>query len=311
MYITYNVSQKSLNALSNRRFFERFLGKGGDFTLFITGKKPRPDTEPMHSGGNRNEFPITTGYDSAEYDDLIDSHITKYDENILLCQSFHNGCFSGCFASSERYSPRPSVCAGICDYDSFLQAIDSTKKWAKQIYSFAFYESGKIGCFVMKNYGTDQKIVTNVNDLDELLEDGYKITACAAWDSTFYIVMTKGTKEYRFKRQVYFTRTSWDMADIEMVDWYEEGYTITDICYSTGRGKYFVVLTKTSQKQKCMWFEMSETTTRDEWIDAQNEKGYCPTIIFNDVTDDQTLVVMTKDKNISGCSCRFNQKVTD
>ena len=65
----------------------------------MTGKKPRPWTEPMYSGGNRKDFPITIGFDSAEYGDLIGSHITEYDENILICQSFINGYFIGCFAT--------------------------------------------------------------------------------------------------------------------------------------------------------------------------------------------------------------------
>ena len=77
----------NLNALSNG-FFLYFLGEGGDLTLFMTGRKLRPGTEPMYSGGNRDDFPITIGYDSVKYKDFVSSHLFN-SENILVCQSLH------------------------------------------------------------------------------------------------------------------------------------------------------------------------------------------------------------------------------
>ena len=295
-------------------FFERFLGEGGDLTLFMTGRKPRPHTEPMYSGGNRDDFPITLGYDSVVYKDLIGSHIQN-SENIVICQSFYNGYLSGCFAPSERYSPRPSVSWRILyEYDSFLQEIEKTWKLrngeSKQIYSLAFDEIA-FGAFFMKNYGTDQTIVTNVLDIEKVYEEGFRLTACAARGSTFSIVMTKDTDEYHGKNQKWFTRTSWEEVGIKLEKQYKKGRAVTGICYSTGQGRYFVVLTETPQKQKYKWFDHSDTTIRDDWMDAQHKEGYHPTIIFKDPTDEKILVVMTMDENRSGYSCRFDYKVAD
>ena len=282
--------------------------------MFMTGRKPRPDTEPMYSGGNRDDFPITTGYDSVVYKDLIGSHIQN-SENIVIYQSFHNGYLSGCFAPSERYSPRPRVSWEILyDYDSFLKMVE--KNWklrngkSKQIYSLAFDEIA-FGAFLMANYGTDQTIVTNILDIEKVYEEGFRLSACAARGSTFSVVMTKGTDEYHDKTQIWFTRTSWEEVAFKLEKQYKKGKTVTGICYSKNQGRYFVVLTETPQKQKYHWFDRRDTTTRDAWMDAQHKKGYHPTIIFKDPTHDNTLVVMTKDENRSGYLCRFDHRVAD
>lgn len=278
----------------------------------MTGRKPRPDTEPMCSGGNRDDFPITTGYDSVVYKDLIGSHVQN-SENIVISQSFHNGYLSGCFAPSERYSPRPSVSYAILyDYDSFLEKVE--KNWklrtSKRIYSLAFDEIA-FGAFFMSNYGTDQKIVTHILDIAKVYQEGFRLTACAARGSTFSIVMTKGTDEYHDKNQKWFTRTSWEEVEIKLEKQYEKGKALTGICYSTGQRRYFVVLTETPQRQQYKWFDHSDTTIRDDWMDAQHKEGYHPTIIFKDPTDETILVVMTMDENRSGYSCRFSHKVAD
>jgi len=268
----------------------------------------------MYSGGNRNDFPITTGFDSVVYKDLIDSHI-RNSENIVICQSFHNGYLSACFAPSERYNPRPRVFGVILyDYDAFLDKVG--KNWqlrngkSKQIYSLAFDEIA-FGAFFMANYGTTQTIVTNLCDIEKKWEDCFQITACAAWGSTFTIVMTKETEEYQDKTQIWFTRTSWEDVDTKIEKKYKEGKAVTGICYSTGLGRYFVVMTETLQEQEFMWFRKSDTAARDEWMDAQHKEGFHPTIIFKDVSDDQTLIMMTKDENRSGYACRFDCKVAD
>jgi len=276
----------------------------------MTGKKPRPDTEPMYSGGNRNNFPITTGYDSVEYKDLIGSHIQN-SENIVICQSFHNGYFGGCFAPSETYRPRPGVSWAILyDYDTFLEEVDRNWKLSKQIYTIAFDEIA-FGVFFMKNYGTAQTIVTNLCDMEKKWKDGFKITACATRGSTVSIVMTRETEEYHGKTQIWFTRTSWQDVENRIEKKYKEGKAVTGICYSTGQRRYFVVMTETQKKQKYAWFERSEAKNRYDWMDAQHKEGFHPTIIFKDVTDNQTLVVMTKDENRSVYSSRFDYKVAD
>ena len=293
-------------------FFGRFSGEGGDLTLFMTGRKPRPDTEPMYSGGNRDDFPITTGYDSVVYTDLIGSHI-RNSENIVICQSFYNGYLSGCFAPSERYRPRPSVSWAILyEYDSFLEKVKENWKLrkSKQVYSLAFDEI-VFGAFFMKNYGSDQTIVTNILDIEKAYEEGFRLTACAARGSTFSFVMTKDTDEFHDKNQKWFTRTSWEDVAFKLDKQYKKGKALTGICYSSGQERYFVVLTETPQKQKYKWFDHSDTTTRDDWMGAQHERGYHPTIIFKDPADGTILVVMTMDENRSGYSCRFDYKVAD
>ena len=41
----------------------------------MTGQKLRPRTEPMYSGGNRQDFPVTNGYTTVDYTDFISSHV--------------------------------------------------------------------------------------------------------------------------------------------------------------------------------------------------------------------------------------------
>lgn len=67
------------------------------------------------------------------------------------------------------------------------------------------------------------------------------ITVCAARDSTFYIIMMKDTKEYHGKVQRRFTCNAWKGVNDEIQEGYRDGYTIIDICYSTGR-KQFTLL---------------------------------------------------------------------
>ena len=296
--------------LTSKLSFQYFLGEGGDLTLFMTGKKPRPSTEPMYSGGNIDDFPITTGYDSVEYTEFISSHLFN-SENILVCQNFHDGYFSGCFAPSKRYSPRPILSWGIEEnYDAFLKFVKEKWKWkngkSQNIYSLACDENLGFGVFFMENYGTGQWIITDLTDIKRKWDNGFKITACAARSSTFYIIMTKDTNEYK-RRQKWFTSDSWDEAESEIKKEYKEGKAITRICYSTGLGQYFVVMTETPQGQTYEWCD--NYTARKKWLNEKYNEGFHPTIIFKDPTDNQILCVMTKDKNRSGYIDRVNYKV--
>ena len=294
------------------RFSNTFLGEGGDLTLFMTGKKERPSTEPLYSGGNRKDFPITTGFDSVEYTDLIGSYI-KNSENILICQSLHDGRFSGCFAPSERYIPRPSVSWAIHENcNTFIELVK--EKWngkdgkPQNIYSLACDRNLHFGVFFMENYGTAQTIVTNTSDIKNKPKDGFKITACAAQGSTFYIIMTKGTKEYKGKPQAWFTCDSWGEAKNKIQKNSDNGKVITGICFSTGLGKYFAVMTKMPQGQ--IYKKFHHVASRTKWAREQHEEGFHPTIIFKDPTVKKTLVVMTKDENRSRSTCKYNVKLT-
>ena len=164
----------------------------------MTGKKPRPSTEPMYSGGNIRDFPISSGYhESVGYTEFISSYV-KNSKNILICQSVCNGTFSGTFAPSKRYSPVPSTSWGFRDnYDSFLEFVK--KKWKRRngksqnIYSLACDENLGFGVFFIENYGTSQTIVKDTSHVQKKWNEGFKITACDAQGSKFYVIMTKDT----------------------------------------------------------------------------------------------------------------------
>ena len=158
----------------------------------------------------------------------------------------------------------------------------------------------------MENYGTGQLIVKNLDDIEENWEEGYMITACAARGSAFYVVMTQDTNEYEGD-QTYFTCNSWGKVDNKIDKEYNEGNVITGICYSTGLGKYFVVMTETPQCQRYNWSD--NTTARNNWMDKKCKKGFHPTIIFKDPTDKKILVVVTEDENRSGYVNRINYKM--
>lgn len=276
----------------------------------MTGKKSRPGTEPIYSGGNRKDFPITTGYDSVKYVDFIRSHLFN-SENVLICQNFHDGYFSGCFGPSKRYSPMPNLSWGIRkNYDTFIKFVNEKWEWKNgrslNIYSLACDENLGFGVFFMENYGTGQSIVTNLLDIRKKWEDGFMITACAARGSTFYIIMTKDPNEYKGE-QTCFTRISRQEAKNEIQKNYKEGRVITGICYSTGLGQYFVVMTATPQGQTYGWF--NNRTARCNWVQEKYKEGFHPTIIFEDPTDNSILMVMTKDENRSSYICKINFKV--
>ncbi|KAJ7389074.1 hypothetical protein OS493_033936 [Desmophyllum pertusum] len=251
-------------------------GEGGDLTLFMTGKKPRPSTEPMYSGGRLRDFPITSGYDSVDYTGFISSHI-RNSQKILISQSMCYGTFGGCFAPSKRYSPRPAL------------------TWV-----------------IRKNYDTFLELVRETVDIDQWKKkynDGFKITACAARGSTFYVIMTKDTEEYKGKAQSWFTRSTWAEAINEIGEKYKEGKVITGLCYSSGLGMYGVVMTGKPEGQ--CYHRSDDAIARSKWMDEKFKEGYHPTIIFKDPTNRKILVVMTEDQNRSGLgyNCTFSQKI--
>ena len=280
--------------------------------MFMTGKKLRPRTEPLYNGGNRNEFPISTGYDSAEYHDFINSHLFSSND-ILISQSFNNGRLSCIFATIKHYLPRPTFsCAILNHYDSFLELVkrnwkqkDSNGK-SKQVYSLACDENLGFAVFFLTDYGTDQTIVTNTLDVQKNMKLGYKITACTARGPVFYIIMTKGTKQYNGKQE-WFTSDSWDEAKREIKEYHDKGRIITGICYSTGQRKYLVVVTEISNQQNYRKFRLESDLNK--WVEEQNTVGFHPTIIFKDPTDKKTLAVLIKDGTKILYTCKYDLKV--
>ena len=118
----------------------------------------------------------------------------------------------------------------------------------------------------MENYGTDQEIATNANDIERFRADGFMITACAAQGSDFYIVMTKGTVEYKGKCQKYFTRETWRDVDNKIEKGFKKGRIVTDICYLTELEQYFVVMTEMSHGQCLFWQPNSTKEASQEKI---------------------------------------------
>ena len=159
----------------------------------MTGKKERPVTEPIYSGGNLNDFPISSGYDVINYTEFISSYMFN-SERIVTSQSMNNGYFSACFATTILYKPRPSATWWICrDYDSFLTFVKEQWENSIRIYSLACDERFGFGVFLMENFGANQAIITNTSDIQKFWKDGFRISTCTARGSTFYIIMTKGT----------------------------------------------------------------------------------------------------------------------
>ena len=273
----------------------------------MTGNKLRPRTEPMYSGGNRQDFPITSRYATVSYTDFISSHVFN-SQNILISQSMNNGFFSGIFASSKLYNPRPATSWGIRrNYDEFSEFAKKEYEWVKpnginarrRIYSLACDEKFGFGVFFMEGYGTKQVIRGSTDSIQNELDDGLRITSCAALDSKFYIVMTKDTKEYHGKKQIWFTRRTWKKVNDEVQEGYQDGKAITGICYSSGLKLYFVVMTASMGAQCFSWFDTTEQKAMNDWEFEKFKQGFHPTIIFKDPTDNNILIVMTKDENIS------------
>jgi len=266
----------------------------------MTGKKPRPRTEPMYSGGNIDDFPLSNG---IEYIHFIAS--VQNSENFVINQSFHDGHFSGIFAPSKRYSPRPAVSwTRRHNYHSFLELVKENWKVkngkSKHIFSLACDENLGFGVFSMENYGI--ALVTITTDAQNKFREGFHITACAARGSTFYVVMTKGTEEYKWQAQerfFNFTTSTWDRAKGEIMEKYREGKVITGICYSTRLRQYFVVMTTIPERKTWKWFDGIEAARK--WMDSLWE--YHPTVTFKDPIDRKTIVVMTTDENISSARC--------
>ena len=164
----------------------------------------------------------------------------------------------------------------------------------------------------MKNFGTNQAIITNTSDIQRFWKDCFRITACAARGSTLYLIMTKSTKEYGEKSQEWITGNTWLEVDTEIRKSYQTGKVITGICYSTGLEQYFVVMTEMPHRQCYAW--QTDSTKegyfkREKWVKKKGEEGYHLTIIFNDPTDDKILFVMTKDGNISEYTYKINHKM--
>ena len=282
--------------------------------MFMTGKIKRPQTEPLYSGGNRNDYPITLRYDSAGYYDFINSHLFS-SEDILVSQSFNNRRLSCIFAPMKHYSPRPAFsCAFLNDYVSLVELVkrngkqkDSNGK-SKQIYSLACDENLGFAVFFLTDYGSAQKIVTSLSDVKNNMELGYKITACTARGPVFYIIMTKDTKQYN-GQQEWFTSDTWREAERLIKEHHDKGRIITGICYCTGLRKYLVVVTETETSNQQDYRKFRFVSELNKWVEEQGTVGFHPTIIFRDPHEKDTLAVLIKDGTETLYTCKYDFNV--
>ena len=125
----------------------------------MTGKKRRPSTEPMYSGGTHLDFPRIIGFHLHDYTDFVSGNI-KGTQRILISQSMHDRCFSGCFATSKLYCPKPALAWGNRKKYEAFEMWKNTK--SKNIYSLACDEKFGFGVFLMEGFGTSQSIVTSM-----------------------------------------------------------------------------------------------------------------------------------------------------
>ena len=267
----------------------------------MTGKKLRPRTEPMYSGGNLHDFKITSGYDTVDYNEFIGSYVFN-SGCILVSQNICDGFLSGIFVNSKLYSPRPSLGWGIVkgNYDEdILLFINKHRKESKNVYSLACDKEFGFGAFFMAGYGTEQVLVKGVKDVQKNWDDGFMITACATQGSTFYFIMTKDTTEYHGKGQRCFIRDSWKGANDEIQEGYRTGFALTGICYSSELERYLIVMTELIGEQCFRWFGTTKLKDMDDWEMEKHNQGFHPSIIFRDPTDNKTLIVMIKDENRS------------
>lgn len=282
-------------------------GEGGDLTLYMIGKKLRPDTEPIYSGGNRLEFPITDGYDSVSYGDLLRSHL-KNNQNILIYQSMHNGYFYGCFSPSNWYRPTPSMKSIICPSEKyFMLSIAKHNRSGYKISSLACDENIGFGAVLMNRYGSSQIMVTDKSHIKKGYDDGFRITACAACGSKYYIVMTKDVNEYKDKKQRTLFRRKWSEIKKEVTKGWKEGMVISGVCYSPGLREYCLVMTEFPERQKYQWFDEGSPITPS--LNKLQEQGFLPTIIFKDPADRKVLVVVTNDDSRSTFTAALHYKL--
>ena len=146
--------------------------KGGELTLFLTGKLSRPKKEPIYSGGDRTQYPITSGYNKCSYTDYLSGHL-KNNKNILISQNLCNKKFSSIFAPTKLYNSRPAMSWGIrSSYDGFSDYVDEQWEMNKKIYSLACDEDLGFGCYFMDKYGDVQSIVTKTTNIREKWDEG-------------------------------------------------------------------------------------------------------------------------------------------
>ena len=119
----------------------------------------------------------------------------------LLCQNFCNGRLSACFVHDTVDSePTPVMSWMLYDtYMEFREGVIVNKKEKKIIYSLTCDDTLGFGVGYMEVLGHQQTqvIVTDQTQIRKHLDEGKKITACSAFNSKFYVVMTANVEALR------------------------------------------------------------------------------------------------------------------
>ena len=259
----------------------------------------RPSTEPLYSKGNRDDYPLTEGYDLVKYANLIKSHVTNSDK-MLISQTICEEIFSGIFGWHKIYKSKAASWCKKSSYDDLVEHVKRKWKDGRNIFSLEVDdETGSYYVYMVNGYGNGQTIVKQLSKIRDKWDDGRKITSCTSKGSTYYIVMTGKVDRFHSKSQTYFTRSSWSDVESKINKHYEYGKIITSICYNQGLEEYLVVMTKSSDGQRYKW--TTSSSKRSKWMDEMYEdEDYHPTIVFKDPNDDNILVVMTSDEHRSG-----------
>ena len=84
-------------------------------------------------------------------------------------------------------------------------------------------ENFGFGVYLMENYGRNQTILSGTANIQKNWDEDLEITACAARESTFYIIMTKDTKEYHGKPQKWFVHKKWKQVNDDIQEGYKDG----------------------------------------------------------------------------------------
>ena len=77
--------------------------------------------------------------------------------------------------------------------------------------------------------------------------------------------MTKNVNQYHGKHQVFLRQKYWRSMDARISQCWNNGYSITGICYNHGLSEYLVIMTKSNASQSYEWFEQTEESEQFIW----------------------------------------------
>ena len=236
-----------------------------------------------------------------------------------MSQSLAHNTLSAVFAKSRQFV-RPNVWWGLYNETMFMARygpVDSSR--SQNILSMTCDDHLGFGVFTVEQYGSDQQVVKNMDDIYPGVEvsdfdgkyvdfdatkkgkKGYRITSVGAWQGHFYFVLTKNVAQFSAKEQAFFTTDKWESVDsmiVEMAESWQTQSIVTSICYCEKKKKYLVVMTQSDAKQQSRW-DKGKGKKNANWTRDMERQGYHLTIVFKDPSDGMILRAVTKDKSIS------------